>query len=169
MGYQRRACGNIPEDTESRAIRGAASVNVEDMEFSEEMCRVFKQTDPRDDLRDIMIPVYLATVDPQLYKAAKFKIDARIPSTDYIRIRQTVSQMLIRLIITEHGKMGTGHPDVQEGDLICIVYGSDVPQILRQVDGKDGHCIFIGPCNVHGLMFGESLEMGLTEQEFILV
>jgi hypothetical protein len=53
---------------------------------------------------------------------------------------------------------------------VCILCGSKTPQILRQVKADDDdHYILVGACSVDGLMFGEGLEMGLTEREFILV
>jgi hypothetical protein len=111
-----------------------------------------------------------------LFKAAGLEIDSDIPSDDYDIIRFALSRMFrlqgtaTRLFVTENGMQGTGYPGIQEGDLVCILYGSKTPQILRQVnaDDDDRH-ILVGACNVDGLMYGEGLEMGLTEREFILV
>jgi hypothetical protein len=143
-------------------------------EFSPEMRSLFEQVDTNHHVRNLLAPVYLAKVDPKLYRAAGFEVDARIPLGDFISIEETVMQMLYhwscgtRLFITENGLLGTGYEGIKEDDLVCIIYGSDVPQILRQV-GDEGHYILVGACNVDGLMFGEGLEMGLEEQDFILV
>jgi hypothetical protein len=74
----------------------------------------------------------------------------------------------MRLFFTEDGMMGTGYASIEEGDLVCIIFGSRMPQILRQ-SSSDGHYFLVGECHIDGLMFGEGLEMKLTEQEFILV
>jgi hypothetical protein len=129
-----------------------------------------------DDLAALLAPVYLEAVDPELFKAAGFEIDSRIPSGDYDGIRFVLSQLFkvqgtgTRLFVTENGMQGAGYPGVQQGDLVCILCGSKTPQILRQVKADDDdHYILVGACSVDGLMYGEGLEMGLTEREFILV
>jgi hypothetical protein len=108
--------------------------------------------------------------------ATSFEIDGRIPPDDYSGIRAVFRHWLshyatgIRVFVTEDDRRGSGYPGIQHGDLVCIVYGSNVPQILRQVDtDDDDHYILVGACTVDGLMHGEGLEMGLTEREFILV
>jgi len=130
----------------------------------------------QDRLISLLAPVYLAAVDPELLKATGLEIDARILSEDYPVIRDLFRHLLshhgqgTRLFVTENGMQGAGYPGVRPGDLVCIIYGSNVPQVLRQVDADDhDHYILVGVCNVDGLMYGEGLKMGLTEQEFILV
>jgi hypothetical protein len=123
----------------------------------------------------VALLVYLEAVDPGLFKAATLEIDSRIRSGDYNDIRFALNQFLLqgtgtRLFVTENGMQGTGYPGIQEGDLVCILYGSKTPQILRQVNtDDDDHYILVGACNVDGLMYGEGLEMSLTAREFILV
>jgi hypothetical protein len=58
-------------------------------------------------------------------------------------------------------------------DKICLVYGVDVPCILRAVEEKNGTTVtekheFVGDAYVHGIMDGEALGRG-NEREFILV
>jgi hypothetical protein len=129
-----------------------------------------------DELLAVHTPVYLEAVGPELFEAARLEIDPRIPSRGYDAIRLAFSRICrlqgtgTRLFATEDGKQGAGYPGVRPGDLVCIIYGSKTPQILRRVDGDaDERYILVGACNVDGLMYGEGLEMGLTEQEFILV
>jgi hypothetical protein len=127
-----------------------------------------------EDLMALLAPVYLAKADPELFERVGFAIDAKIPRDDYVRIRDFMGRTICnrtketRLFFTEGDMVGIGYPGVKEGDLVCIIYGSSVPQILRQADGK-GRFFLVGGCNVDGLMFGEGLEMGLLEQEFILI
>jgi hypothetical protein len=130
----------------------------------------------RDDLVAVLAPVYLKEVDLKLFEATAFEIDARLPPGDYPEIRAEVARVLRMygrgtwLFVTENGMQGVGYPGIQQGDLVCIIYGRKEPQILRRVDGDDEErYISMGSCNVDGLMYGEGLEMGLTEREFILV
>ena len=128
------------------------------------------------DLVALLAPVYLAKLDPELFDALGLEIDARLSPEDYPTIRSHFGQSFTlygagsRLFVTEDGMQGMGYPGIQRGDLVCVIYGSETPQILRRVDGDaDERYILVGACNVDGLMHGEGLEMGLTEQEFILV
>lgn len=46
----------------------------------------------------------------------------------------------------------------KEGDLICILFGSTVPFVLR-LDDASGKWGLVGECYVHGFMYGEGIEM----------
>lgn len=54
---------------------------------------------------------------------------------------------------TRKGYMGLG-PGVEQGDIVCALYGCNRPLILRQVDG---HYLVVGSCYVTGIS-GESVE-----------
>jgi hypothetical protein len=97
-----------------------------------------------------------------------------IDPTTRLRGQVVASNMLARicqrsLIVSEKGYIGLGPAKVQKGDLMCILYGSSVPIILRQ---EDDHFLFVGEAYVHGAMYGEvmhSLEIGkAAEREFII-
>jgi hypothetical protein len=60
-----------------------------------------------------------------------------------------------RAFFTEKGMMGQVPPTAQTGDVIAILFGGEVPFVLRPVDGDK--FTFIGECYVHGLMYGEAL------------
>jgi hypothetical protein len=67
--------------------------------------------------------------------------------------------------ITKRGNLGSGPPDMREGDLICIILGSKTPVVLRGV-GSEGRYELVGHAYVHGIMHGEGLgampnDMGL--------
>jgi hypothetical protein len=51
--------------------------------------------------------------------------------------------------------MGLFPQSVESYDLICILYGSQVPFVLRP---KNGHYQLIGECYVHGKMDGEVIQ-----------
>lgn len=146
-------------------------INLE--QFSIELRQVLDAVG-KTELIDLFMPVYLSNVDPDLFEAAGLAVDPSIPLGDLVDIESVFSLRLsdtgrdTRLFITDDGMLALGHLGVQEDDLVCIIYGSDTPQILRQVD-DDGHYILVGACIVDGLMYVEGLDMGLTEQEFILI
>lgn len=64
--------------------------------------------------------------------------------------------------------LGTGPDGTRVADVVCVLFGSDVPFILRQV-GNQGNYKLIGECYVSGIMHGEALDMGLEEREFRLI
>lgn len=41
-------------------------------------------------------------------------------------------------------------------NLVCILYGADVPIVLRKAAG--GRYVLIGECYMHGIMYGEALK-----------
>ncbi|KAI8667550.1 hypothetical protein LRP88_00692 [Fusarium phalaenopsidis] len=57
-----------------------------------------------------------------------------------------------RLISTKGGYIGLTMPDVQEGDVVWILTGCNVPVVLRPVDN---HYLFVGCCFMLGLLHGE--------------
>ncbi|TGO08957.1 hypothetical protein BTUL_0184g00040 [Botrytis tulipae] len=61
-----------------------------------------------------------------------------------------------RLLVTESGYIGYVPNETRRGDTICILYGMDVPVVLRQ--NQDGTFELIGPCYVHGVMEGELMD-----------
>lgn len=63
---------------------------------------------------------------------------------------------------------GTGLPGVMAGDIVCILFGFDVPYILRPTE-IEGEYLLIGECYVEELMEGKGMEMGLQEQRLTLV
>jgi hypothetical protein len=63
--------------------------------------------------------------------------------------------------------LGTGPEGLCVGDVVCVLFGSDVPFILRP--SPEGDYQLIGECYVSGIMRGEALDMGLEEREFLIV
>lgn len=72
-----------------------------------------------------------------------------------------------RIFHTKNGYLRVGPIGCQVGDRVCVVFGCNIPVILRPVDN---HYCHAGPCYVVGLMEGEvmlGLEMGKWQaQEF---
>ncbi|MCJ1404177.1 hypothetical protein MMC11_007402 [Xylographa trunciseda] len=75
----------------------------------------------------------------------------------WLRFTHRVSAGLGRkLITTERGYVGTGPDWLQRGDKVCILLGSSLPVLLRPIDD---HHMLIGPCYIHGIMFGEAMSL----------
>jgi hypothetical protein len=149
-------------------------VNSRRSELSPELLAWLAHVDAKDQILDLLAPVYLAKMDPELFKAAGFEVSTRVSPDEYAEIESRVSQELFeqcsgtRLVATDNKLLGLGYSAVREGDLVCILYGSRMPYILRPVDNGE-HFLFVGACDIDGLMHGEGLEMGLDERDFTLV
>lgn len=63
-----------------------------------------------------------------------------------------------RIFRTRTGYFGVGPKVVQEGDVIAIIYGGEMPYILRPTD--DGHYRLLGECYIESrsVMFGETVK-----------
>lgn len=59
-----------------------------------------------------------------------------------------------RLFITDSGYMGLTHRSNQVGDKVYVLFGGDMPFVLRP---KNNHFLFRGEAYVHGIMDGEAL------------
>jgi len=60
--------------------------------------------------------------------------------------------------ITESGHLGLGSDDIQQGDLVCVLYGCRLPVILRNITDGEGpsEYKFHGPAYLDGIMRGET-------------
>ncbi|KZM20169.1 hypothetical protein ST47_g5195 [Ascochyta rabiei] len=58
-----------------------------------------------------------------------------------------------RFFVTKNGSMGIGSNALKEGDVVVVLFGGNVPYLLRPVDS--GYK-FLGECYVPGLMDGEA-------------
>jgi len=68
---------------------------------------------------------------------------------------------------TNKGYLGVGPSSFLLGDQVCVLFGSRVPFVLREME--DNMFSFIGSCYVHGIMHGETLEDGCKmSRDFIL-
>ncbi|KAH0538830.1 hypothetical protein FGG08_004606 [Glutinoglossum americanum] len=87
-------------------------------------------------------------------------------------LEYSIVKMMHRCFLTTiKGQFGTGPPDVQAGDLLCVLFGGSVVHVLRE-DGD--HHLLVGEAYVHDWMNGEIMrqyqdgEAGLQEKEFEL-
>jgi len=76
-----------------------------------------------------------------------------------------------RFILTDNGYYGLAPQITKQGDVCCIIYGADVPFILRKTE-KEHHYKLVGESFILGIMEGQALEnmekWGLKEQDIIL-
>lgn len=93
---------------------------------------------------------------------------------DPIRFLASLCQGYIgteNFFLTKSGLMGRGPRVMESGDIVAVLYGGQVPYILRPT--TDGHFLFVGACYVEGLMNGEAIDMleegNLEAQIFTLV
>lgn len=82
------------------------------------------------------------------------------------------------LFKTEGDKVGLCPAVAKEGDIIVILYGGNVPYLLRPADGNDSseeRFYLVGECYLDGFMHGEAMELlrddgsGVEEEVFTLV
>jgi hypothetical protein len=118
---------------------------------------------------------WIMTQDPQLALEAGLSLNRKIRPTDWRKVADDTDpwvfshNMGTRLFATDNPRaiLGTGPEGLCVGDVVCVLFGGDVPFILRP--SPQGNYQLIGECYVSGVMRGEALDMGLGEREFLLV
>ncbi|KAE9375141.1 HET-domain-containing protein [Stipitochalara longipes BDJ] len=71
-----------------------------------------------------------------------------------------------RAFRTENGYVGLGPAGMTTGDNVCIIFGAQVPYVLRP-DGK-GRYQLVGEAYIHGIMDGELIEKRADEVDFTI-
>ena len=136
--------------------------------------RLLSRSEPGYALRELIGPVYLAREFNGLCPMAEWGIDCRIPADDHEYIANLTSDRILGdsegccLFVTAGGMLGSGLPGIMAGDVVCIIFGSNVPHILRPTQ-VEGQYLLVGECYVKELMEGQAMDMGLQEQTFTLV
>jgi hypothetical protein len=86
---------------------------------------------------------------------------------------ELVNSRHYRFCVTEKGFMALIPDIAKEGDILCVLYGSNYPHTLRPVLDKENIYQVVGNAYLHGFMDGEVLEWRdndkLEERRFILV
>ncbi|CVK98658.1 related to heterokaryon incompatibility protein het-6 [Fusarium proliferatum] len=75
--------------------------------------------------------------------------------------------------VTKSGHMGFVPPRSMPDDLICLIYGTQTPYVLRQNFSRGSNDLkrtytLIGECYMHGMMDGEALQGQIEESFFTL-
>lgn len=76
------------------------------------------------------------------------------------------------LFISDRGYIGLGPEDMQVGDVLYVVFGGNVPLLLREIPkliGRRGSHMFVGYTYVHGIMDGEGLMADIQDELVTIV
>lgn len=71
-----------------------------------------------------------------------------------------------RFCVTRHGQLAFVPKDSTKGDIICVLFGGEVPYVLRPL--KDGSYVVVGECYQARIMNGESLSHDAASRVFRL-
>ncbi len=84
----------------------------------------------------------------------------------WVRIRKSIDVVARgRFVITQHSMGFTPRGNVDEGDIICIIYGCSVPVILKHCTGCFSHFNLVVECYIQGIMEGEYMQKCLEKGE----
>jgi hypothetical protein len=73
------------------------------------------------------------------------------------RFFDTIVRLSLRLMVTSTGSIGMVSERAMKGDSICVLYGCNVPVLLRRCEASDGF-VFVGECYLDGCMDGSALD-----------
>jgi hypothetical protein len=75
-----------------------------------------------------------------------------------------------RVFVTQKGFLGLGPAEVEPGDVVCILFGGNLPYVVRHLSSQDEYT-FLGPSYVHGIMDGEAYDgmEQIPHETFVLV
>jgi hypothetical protein len=80
-------------------------------------------------------------------------VNLSLKAMDHILAERTRLGYGRTMFWTKNGYLGSTWAEVIQGDFICLLFGCDLPVILRQIND---HYIHIGTCFIVGLMDGEA-------------
>jgi Heterokaryon incompatibility protein (HET) len=86
--------------------------------------------------------------------------DEYIQDSFYGRFYDNIERLAMRLMTTHNGRIGMAPGKAHKGDLVCILYGCNVPVLLRKTESEENFTI-VGECFLDGSMSGEAL--GLSD------
>jgi hypothetical protein len=72
-----------------------------------------------------------------------------------------------RFYLTYKGYIGFGPPEVQKGDVVCLIFGANSPFVLRKVHGDQYR--LVGEVYCDGIMDGEFLKSNPQNRMFTLI
>lgn len=104
--------------------------------------------------------------------------------TFFGRFFDTVERMALRLAFTRHGRIGMASEKARKGDLVCVLYGCNIPVLLRRRElsssigdetgarsekvGKE-EVVLVGECFLDGCMDGSALEQKDIVERFFSI
>lgn len=83
-------------------------------------------------------------------------LDIQVLNTFSARFYDAIVRISRRLMVGKRGFLGMAPEKSRVGDIVCILYGSSVPVVLRKIAGGTKF-VFIGECFVDGYMSGEAV------------
>jgi hypothetical protein len=103
----------------------------------------------------------------QLWDSLIANEKGELRADDLEKKKEYLEHMFIRLpgrcfFTTAYGHIGLGPPNIQEDDLVCVLFGCPLCIILRE---RGDHQTFIGPAYVDGVMDGNCVRILQTRQE----
>jgi hypothetical protein len=101
---------------------------------------------------------------PDLSKANELSEDAALGRVHAVTFGR-------RIFVTDDKTLiGLGPSSMEQGDLVCILYGCSVPVILRPVaDCSEGNFKIVGEAYVHFIINGECVKDSIPVKTFVLV
>jgi len=110
------------------------------------------------------------TTDEPISRRMHGRIELEVPESLNQRLEQVgcrandgKGSSNFQCFVSTTGFMGLVYPDAQPGDEIVILFGLEMPFVVRP-DAEPGHYQLIGECFVLGLMEGEAME-GLEDSQ----
>jgi len=110
------------------------------------------------------------TTDEPISRRMHGRIELEVPKSLNQRLEQVGCRAKegegssnFKCFVSTTGFMGLVHPDAQPGDEIVILFGVEMPFVVRP-NAEPGHYQLIGECFVLGLMEGEAME-GLEDSQ----
>jgi len=100
-------------------------------------------------------------------------IDEEIPDSDAaeLDIRHHLVGYRRKICVGNRGYCGLVPDSAQVGDIVCVLFGCDVPVVLRELETNKFS--FVGESYIHGIMHGEAVECleqgGVTSTELVLI
>ncbi|KAI8634748.1 heterokaryon incompatibility protein-domain-containing protein [Xylariaceae sp. FL1651] len=74
----------------------------------------------------------------------------------------------IKPFITKTGYIGLGPPSMQPDDVLCVLFGSNIPHILRPLPGRPNEYRLAGGAYVYGIMDGEIMKSNYETATFTI-
>jgi hypothetical protein len=87
-----------------------------------------------------------------------------VTRTEELYSRMAVVQTYRRLMTTSQGRIGIAPKAAKQGDIICILFGSRTPLVIRPIPDFENCFTLVGECYVEGVMDGEALGWLLAEK-----
>jgi hypothetical protein len=98
--------------------------------------------------------------DPELKELAERAMEYGSKAVNLLMVKRS------RVFVTTGGHVGTGTDQPEEGDIVCTMYGAQVPYILRPAEG--GRYTFVGTAYVQDCMRGSVMRSGRDGETFRL-